>query len=105
MLEDRLLEDMIECWHARLDAIGELSPGPPGDVMGGEARESGEALRVVASKQLSHRSQSELAISTFSKQPDARESPQQSIEGILGYSGIQRNTAALPRPLCQFVSQ
>ena len=75
MLEYRRVKDMIECWHARLHAVAELSPGAPRDVMGSKTRVPSEALRVVAPKQLPHTRKSEPPVGAFGEHAHARECP------------------------------
>jgi hypothetical protein len=78
----RNVEDMIERRHARLHAIAKLSPGPPRAVMSDKTRVPCKALRMVASKQLSHARKLEPAVSAFNEQAHARECSKQAIDPV-----------------------
>ena len=53
---------MIERRHARLHAVAELSPRPPRAIVSDKTGVPGEALKVVAPKQLSHTRKLEPAV-------------------------------------------
>src|SRR4029077_14483762 len=99
VFEYRNVEDMIERRHARLHAIAKLSPGPPRAGMSDKTRVSCKALRMVASKQLSHGRKLEAAVNAFDEQAHARESSKQAIDPVFRDTSFTGNIAAPPRSL------
>src|SRR5262249_6211834 len=83
----------------RLHAVTELSPRPPRAVVRGEARVPSHALRVIASKQLSHGCELEPPVAAFSKQAQARQRPQQAIQAVFRDSGFAGEVIAAPPTL------
>src|SRR5947208_7090146 len=71
--------------------------------MSGKVRVAGNAFRVIASKKSSHWRQLEPAIRGFSKQPDARERPQQPIETVFRDFGLTGDVTAPARSVRELV--